>query len=657
MADRSNRSPESPDPEQKLRNERQFSEAMIESMPGILYFYDGQGRFLRWNRNFETVSGYSSEEIGRMHPLEFFSGADKARVEERIAEVFALGESSVEAAFVAKDGAATPFFFTGRRVLFEGRPCLVGVGIDNSERKRAEIRIEESERKYRELVENANSIILRWNAAGRMTFLNEFGQRFFGYSSDEIVGRHVLETIVPPTETQGRDLKQLMEEICAAPESFEQNINENIKRNGERVWIAWTNRIVRDAHGQVAEILSIGTDITGRRRLEEQLRQSQKMDAVGRLAGGVAHDFNNLLTIISGYSQILLQSKAADPKALEKIKAISDAAGRAATLTRQLLGFSRQSILQPKILDLNAVVADTGKMLRRLIGEAVRFTTVLTPNLSKVKVDPGQLDQVLMNLAVNARDAMMPQGGQLTVETGNVLLDGHFTSTHLKAKLGPHVMLAVSDTGCGMKKEVLSRIFEPFYTTKGVGKGTGLGLSMVLGIVEQSGGCIHVYSEPGLGTTFKIFFPAVADEAAQEAAAPAISNLQGTETILLVEDEESVRALTTMSLQSLGYKVLVAVDGKDALSVARAQGDTIDLVVTDVVMPNLGGPEMAAQLKPQFPRMKVLYMSGYTDDAVVRHGLLQDTLALLQKPYTPISLAQKVRQVLDTNPTQPAPPL
>jgi PAS domain S-box-containing protein len=541
--------------------------------------------------------------------------------------------------------------------MFEGRPCLVGVGINISDRKRAEIRLEESERKYRELVENANSIILRWNAEGRMTFLNEFGQRFFGYSSDEIVGRHVLETIVPPTETQGRDLKKLMEEICAAPESFEQNVNENIKRNGERVWIAWTNRIVRDARGQVAEILSIGTDITGRRRLEDQLRQSQKMDAVGRLAGGVAHDFNNLLTIISGYSQILLQSKAADPKALEKIKAISDAAGRAATLTRQLLGFSRQAMLQPQILDLNAVVADTGKMLRRLIGEAVRFTTVLTPNLRKVKVDPGQLDQVLMNLAVNARDAMMPQGGQLTVETCNVLLDGNFTSTHLKAKLGPHVMLAVSDTGCGMKKEVLSRSFEPFYTTKGVGKGTGLGLSMVLGIVEQSGGCIHVYSEPGLGTTFKIFFPAVDGEAAKEAAAPAISNLQGKETILLVEDEESVRALTTMSLQSLGYHVLVAVDGKDALSVAREHGDTIDLVLTDVVMPNLGGPELAEQLNRQFPRMKVLYMSGYTDDAVVRHGLLQDTLALLQKPYTPISLAQKVRQVLDANQPKLAPPV
>jgi PAS domain S-box-containing protein len=261
--------------EQTLRSEKQFSDTMIESMPGILYFYDRNGRFLRWNRNFETVSGYSGAEIARMHPIDFFAGADRARVEQRIAHVFTQGESSVEAEFVAKDGTATPYFFTGRRVEFEGRPCLVGVGIDISDRRRAEARVAESERKYRELVENANSIILRWNTAGRVTFLNEFGQRFFGYTAEEIVGRHVTGTIVPPTESGGRDLRQLMDELCADPQAFEQNVNENIRRNGQRVWIAWTNRIVRDDAGRAVEFLSVGTDITERRQAETALREAE----------------------------------------------------------------------------------------------------------------------------------------------------------------------------------------------------------------------------------------------------------------------------------------------------------------------------------------------------------------------------------------------
>lgn len=261
--------------EQTVRNEKLFSDTMIESMPGVFYFYDAHGRFLRWNRNFETVTGYSGEEIARMHPRDFFSDEDKPRLEQRIAEVFDTGESSIEAAFVAKDDTATPYFFTGNRVLFEGKSCLVGVGIDISDRKRAEDRLAESERKYRELVEHANSIILRWNSEGRITFLNEFGQRFFGYSADEIVGRHVIGTIVPPIESGGRDLGQLMEDILGSPEAFEQNVNENMRRNGERVWISWTNRIVRDAQGQVVEFLSIGTDITERRRALTALREAE----------------------------------------------------------------------------------------------------------------------------------------------------------------------------------------------------------------------------------------------------------------------------------------------------------------------------------------------------------------------------------------------
>ncbi|MCW8132448.1 MAG: PAS domain S-box protein [Planctomycetota bacterium] len=641
--------PAESDHEGLLRDERLFSNTMIESMPGILYFYDRQGRFLRWNRNLETVSGYAKEEVAGMHPLQFFRGEDVERVKERIEEVFEKGESSVEADFVTKSGQAIPYFFTGRRVDFENQPCLVGVGIDISYRRRFESRLQESERKYRELVENANSIILRWNAQGVITFMNEFGLKFFGYAAEEIAGRHVLDTIVPPTESNGRDLKSLMEEICSNPKSFEQNVNENILRNGERVWIAWTNRIVYDTRGKVAEILSIGTDVSERKRLENQLRQSQKMDAIGRLAGGVAHDFNNLLTIISGYSHLLLRADLPDDGARDKITAIREASARAAALTRQLLGFSRQTMLQPRLLDMNEAIAETSKMLQRLIGEDIQYATRLAPNLEKVKVDPSQLDQILMNLVVNARDAM-PTGGKILIETANVTLDAT-SGSHLEAKAGPHVMLAIGDTGCGMKPEILSRIFEPFFTTKEAGKGTGLGLAMVFGVVQQSGGGIDVCSEPGAGSTFKLYFP-VAKEGVAVRPEPEEqpAGTHGSETILLVEDEEAVRELSSMILKRQGYRIHAAVNGKDALRVAEAAAEPIDLVLTDVVMPNTSGPDMVARLKEKWQRLKVLFMSGYTDDAVVRHGLLESTLAFIPKPYTPEALVRKVREVLDGRP-------
>jgi PAS domain S-box-containing protein len=631
--------------EETLRSEKQFSDTMIESMPGALYFYDGHMRFLRWNRNFEEVTGYSGEEVAQLAPLDFFRGEDQQRVAARIAEVFEHGESAIEAAFVAKDGTSKPYFFTGRRVQYNGMTCLVGVGIDVSARREAEARLAESERKYRELVENANSIILRWSSDGRITFLNEFGQRFFGYTHDEIVGKHVLETIVPATESGGRDLVQLMADICAAPESYEQNINENVRRNGQLAWVAWTNRIVRDASGKPVEILSIGADVTQKRILERQLQQAQKMEAVGRLAGGVAHDFNNLLTVISGYSELLLGTQGLDADSQESVKCIRDAGERAAMLTRQLLGFSRQTLLQPRVLDLNKLVADTEKLLRRLIGEDIALSTRLASDLDRVTVDPGQLNQVLMNLAVNARDAM-PKGGQLTIETANVQLTETCAGMHLEFKPGPHVMLAVTDTGCGMTPEVQSQVFEPFFTTKEVGRGTGLGMSMVLGIVQQSNGCIHVYSELGQGTSFKIYLPAVIE--AIPVAAESDDNLDvgGTETVLLVEDDALVRGQAVQALEKYGYRVLSAVDGEDALRMAEAYEGQLDLILTDVVMPRLSGPDLAAKLKVRFPQAKVLYMSGYTDDAVVRHGLLQGQVAFVQKPYTWRGLARKVRTTL-----------
>jgi signal transduction histidine kinase/CheY-like chemotaxis protein len=383
---------------------------------------------------------------------------------------------------------------------------------------------------------------------------------------------------------------------------------------------------------------------------EEELRQSQKMEAVGRLAGGIAHDFNNLLTVITGYSQLLLGRRGSDAPDRVEIEEINTAGARAAALTRQLLAFSRRQVLQPKVLELNAVVGNMERMLRPLIGEDIALHTVLQPQLGRVLADPGQIEQVIMNLAVNARDAM-PHGGRLTIETANVELNETYARRLLTITPGPHVLLAVSDTGCGMDAETQKRIFEPFFTTKERGKGTGLGLSTVYGIVKQSGGSIWVYSEPGRGTTFKIYLPRV--EAPAESVEPDTARARpptGTETILLVEDEAGVRSLGRAALQVYGYTVLEATDGDEAIRICDGRRDAIHLLVTDMVMPEMDGRTLAERLTARLPRMKVLYLSGYAGGAIVENGLLNTGAAFLPKPFTPLTLARKVREVLDADP-------
>ncbi|MEP6635662.1 MAG: ATP-binding protein, partial [Acidobacteriota bacterium] len=382
---------------------------------------------------------------------------------------------------------------------------------------------------------------------------------------------------------------------------------------------------------------------------EEQLRQSQKLEAIGRLAGGVAHDFNNLLTVIGGYSSILLAKLPPESPHRASLAEIKKASDRAGGLTRQLLAFSRKQILQPKILDLNVIVSDLEKMVRRLIGEDIDLLTIANPVLGKVKADPGQIEQVLLNLIVNARDAM-PEGGKLTIETRNVVLSEDYSQRHA-TDAGPYVMLVVSDTGCGMDSVIQPRVFEPFFTTKGSGKGTGLGLSTVYGIVKQSGGNVLVYSEVGLGSTFKIYLPRVDGLKDEDAVAEAVP--QGTETVLLVEDEEQVRAILKQILHGLGYEVLVASTAVEALEISQDLKRDIKLMITDVVMPHMGGRELAERLLMIRPGLPVLFMSGYTDDAVVRHGLLDGKPNFIQKPFDSASLGRKVREVLDSLPTLP----
>ncbi|KKM81450.1 hypothetical protein LCGC14_1329730 [marine sediment metagenome] len=396
-------------------------------------------------------------------------------------------------------------------------------------------------------------------------------------------------------------------------------------------------------------ILSVGTlqDITEQKNLEAQLLQSQKMEAIGKLSGGVAHDFNNLLTSITGNAELLSMKLQKDSPLKEYVTEISKASDRAASLTRQLLAFSRKQVLQPKVMSLNGAILDMEKMLRRLIGEDIDLKTTLSDELGNVEADPGQVEQVILNLCVNARDAM-PQGGKITIETANVELDESYTRTHRTVIPGPYVMMAISDDGSGMDKETQSRIFDPFFTTKERGKGTGLGLSTVYGIVKQSEGNIWLYSEPGQGTTFKIYLPRVEKlvEKIVKTKEP-VKSLTGTETVLVVEDDGMVRKLAHKVLKDYGYKVLVAENGKEGLKICEENKGPIHLMLTDVVMPEMGGRKLADHLKDLRPEIKVLYMSGYTDNTIVHHGILDKGMNFIQKPFTPETLAAKVRGMLE----------
>jgi signal transduction histidine kinase/ActR/RegA family two-component response regulator len=427
-------------------------------------------------------------------------------------------------------------------------------------------------------------------------------------------GRRVAETLNAQLAAQNRELEQVRGELQEATNALKARVAE---RTAE----------LRDA--------------------TEQLRQAQKMEAIGRLAGGVAHDFNNLLTVIQGFSELLQTKLAPGTPERAGVDEIAKASERAAALTHQLLAFSRRQVLAPEVLDLNAVLRDLEAMLGRLIGEDVELRLVLAPNLGRVRADPGQIQQVVMNLVVNARDAM-PHGGQLTIETANVVADEEFLQRHGPVVTGPQVLLAVRDTGVGMDAETQSRIFEPFYTTKPVGGGTGLGLSTVYGVVQQSGGVVLVESAPGEGSSFRVYLPRVeADVAPPNGSRGASDAARGSETILLVEDEAQVRALVQGVLQDSGYTVLAASRGDEALGVAAAHAGEIDLLMTDVVMPGLGGRDVAARLAEQHPGLRVLYMSGYTNHAIGQHGVLDAETHFLQKPCTPAAIRAKVRQVLD----------
>jgi PAS domain S-box-containing protein len=497
------------------------------------------------------------------------------------------------------------------------------------------------------MIENMPAIIWTTDADLRFTYHTGAALETLGFHADEALGKTVFQyfgTEDPNFPAIAAHRKAL----AGATLSFE---------------LDWQKRSfdcyvqpLRGADGNLIGVIGVALDVTDRKHLTDQLRQSQKMQAIGELAGGVAHDFNNLLMVVKGHAQLLLQRMPKDASLHHSVEQMEKAADRAASLTRQLLAFSRKQVLQPRVLDMNDVVGGMIKMFSRVIGENIEMAFVPGANLGRTKADPGQIEQVLLNLVVNARDAM-PDGGRLTIETANVQLDHTYAAGHVTVEPGPYIMLTVTDTGCGMDVETQSRIFEPFFTTKEAGKGTGLGLATVYGVVKQSGGYIWVYSEVGCGSTFKIYLPQVAEEVeAPVVASETGGSLAGTETILFVEDEQSVRELVRDYLRGEGYSVLDAGDGIEALQVAAAHNGPIHILVTDVVMPRLSGRDLAAKLSAERRNLKVLFISGYTDDTVVRHGVLDGGVAFLQKPFNLKALAEKIREVLkaEAHPAVPA---
>jgi PAS domain S-box-containing protein len=612
------------------------------------------GKFITANPAMAEILGYQSaeelmSEVNEVASRLYVDPNRQIEWERRLHEDERL--VGFESQYRRKDGSFVWLSESARAVRNEQGAILYfeGIAEDVTERKRAEYELSESEERYRELVENARDIIYQHDLEGHYTSINKAGQQLTGYSLAEALELNLRDTVAPEYLEKAREMLRLKlaGEIVTAYEL------ELLTKDGDRIPVEANTRLVYQNSVPVG-VQGIARDITERKRLEqalreseEQLRQSQKLEAIGQLAGGVAHDFNNLLTAINGYSALALRRVGDDHPITPYLEEIKKAGDRAANLTRQLLAFGRKQLLQPLALNLNDIVGDMIKLLKRLIGEDIQLVTKPGANLKQIKADPGQLEQVLVNLVVNARDAM-PRGGIVTIETANATLDSTYASRHLDAIPGEYVMLAISDTGTGMDQKTQSRIFEPFFTTKAKDKGTGLGLSTVYGIIRQSGGSIWVYSELGKGTTFKVYLPLVEEEPRQAVATASVASIiGGSETVLLVEDEDMVRKLARELLAEGGYTVLEANGGEEAIHLGKEHTARIDLLITDVVMPKLSGKEVAEQLRAIHPETRVLFMSGYTDEAIVHHGIVDSGIAFIQKPFSERALAQKIRDVLD----------
>jgi PAS domain S-box-containing protein len=542
------------------------------------------------------------------------------------------------------DGTCVYVEWSNKAVRLNGKDVVIAVGRDVTEREEARRKEAASEEKYRTLIESLPDVVWSSRLDGKITFISPTVSKVCGFSADELLQ-------APPSfwfeRIHGEDVDRVRQAYAAVARTDYAAEYRWQHKDGRWVWIrAHASMRIRPDGVELVE----GTfaDITEIKHAEEQVRQSQKMEAVGQLTGGVAHDFNNILAVILGNGDFLRQSLAENDPRRADADAILEAGQRAAGLTRQLLAFSRRQVLEPRVLDLNQIVQGLEKMLRRIIGEDIEFSSALAERLKPVHADAGQIEQVIMNLVVNARDAM-PLGGKLSIETANVVLDAAYARTHLGSASGAHVMLAVSDTGSGMDANTKRHLFEPFFTTKERGKGTGLGLSTCYGIVKQSGGWIWVYSEPAQGTVFKVYLPVASGDAAAMPGDAAVhaTPAKGHETVLVIEDDAQVRAMVRRVLTSRSYDILEARDGEEAVAVAKSHAGAIDLILSDVVIPGISGPEIVQQVQQHRGGTRSLFMSGYTDHAILRDRILAAGANFIQKPFAPAALASKVREVLD----------
>ncbi len=621
---------------------------MLQALPTGALLVEASGRIAAANDLVERMFGV---EAGGLvgHTVESLIPTPVRDEHAAMRTSFMVGErpsrmgQGRELAALRRDGAVFPVEVGLSRISSELGPLVLATVHDISARKARDEALRTSEERFLQLVGNIREVFWLVDPIGaRLVYLSPVSEGLFGRSPEEIMASPggLLDAV--HSEDRPRVAR------CFSAEGIEDCEIEYraVRPDGAIRWVRGHAYPVRDATGRLIRVAGVAEDVTERRQLEARLRQTQKMESVGLLAGGVAHDFNNWLTVIAGNSDALLSELADHDPLRELVQEIRQAGERAATLTRQLLAFSRQQVMEPRVIDLGAVVTDTERMLRRLLGEQVTLVTSVAPGLSCVVADAGLMGQVLLNLSLNARDAM-PSGGRLSIDLGDVTLDDEHARVNPGVKPGRYVRITVTDSGVGMSPEVRARLFEPFFTTKGPGKGTGLGLAVVHGIVTQSGGHIEVRSELDAGATFELFLPAVEARAPVERAALAPRSLSGHESVLLVEDEDTVRRVAYRALVARGYDVLQANGAEEAMELLDARGGTVDALVTDVVMPRVGGRELAEMVTRRCPTVRVLFTSGYAADAMVRHGVFQAEVAFLQKPYTSQSLVAKVREVLD----------
>src|SRR6202521_3109918 len=628
----------------RLVQREELFRLISENAADLIAVVDMQGNRIYNSLSYEKVLGYSAEELRNSSSFAQIHPEDIERVKEAAREARATGMGRpMEYRIRHKDGTWRTLESTAsviRNSDLEPEKLII-VNRDVTERKRVAEALRRSEASFRSVIVDAPYGIFRANLAGEILMVNAALEKMLGFRSQE----ELLEANLATSIYRYPAEHQKINELFLRDRHFKDVEVEWKRKDGAFIAVRCSGWPIKDEIGADMEVFA--EDVTERRVLERQLRMAQKMEAVGRLSGGIAHDFNNLLGVIIGYIQVMKRSLIPGNPSYEYAEEIEKASQRAVALTRQLLAFSRQQVLEPVILNLNTLVTDLEKMLPRLIGEDIQLNLLLDPAISQVKADPGQIEQVVMNLAVNARDAM-PDGGKLTIQTANVELAAAFAREHAGAFPGQYVMLAVTDTGTGMDPETQAQIFEPFFTTKDRDKGTGLGLATVYGVVKQSSGYIAVDSEVGKGASFKIYLPRIEQPVAIHAEInQAPLTVRGHETILLVEDAEPLRKLAHMFLKDNGYQVLTAADGSEAQQVAAQNAGPIHLLLTDVVMPGINGRVLAKQLAPRHPAMKVLYMSGYTDSFIAGHGVLEEGVHLLHKPFTEDALMRKVRELLD----------